>query len=252
MSTYLWGEDCGDTPWTVVVEEDGDVAYAYLLRDQKIVSHVWLYNAHRNSSKQELAALVAADVTVRPLRFEVSVRAIWREATAERVVVEIWLYGRLHACLSSDSSPGWCRLAKTDGPLALAPPPDLDSQSAALLPSRMETFVHEVASLHPALADDLRVHLGDDGELLPHVYFGDVVRFVEASTHARAERPDDFDAVTALLERIEDCLQHAGPDVLDLLHASFLEPLSYEPDVFAVLKPLFGPRLRHLARSHRG
>jgi hypothetical protein len=31
-------------PWKVMVEDDGVVAYAYLLRDEEIVGDVWLYN----------------------------------------------------------------------------------------------------------------------------------------------------------------------------------------------------------------
>jgi hypothetical protein len=36
--------DCGSLPFSLIVEDDDRVAYAYLLHNEEIVGDVWLYN----------------------------------------------------------------------------------------------------------------------------------------------------------------------------------------------------------------
>ena len=75
--------DNGATGYSAVFEDDGKVAYAYLLDDGRIVADVWLYNR-----------------------------------AAGQITLHVLIRGQLHATLAPGTKPGWCKLAAKDGPLA--------------------------------------------------------------------------------------------------------------------------------------
>jgi hypothetical protein len=107
----------------VILEDDGRVAYAYLLAGEKIVADVWLYNVAEAPAEPDWRApekmpflnpkaYCRADVTLTRLE-ATQVRCVWNPDGAE-----IMLDGALAARLTIGQKPGWSRLAAKSGPLA--------------------------------------------------------------------------------------------------------------------------------------
>jgi hypothetical protein len=111
-----------------VFDDDGRVAYAYLLKQDEIVSDVWLYNhcsapkvpewSDRSKAPFANPEEFAKNDRFRPVRAADDVALVWVRNKRELAAVEVWVRGELHARLVSGVKPGWCRLALKDGPLA--------------------------------------------------------------------------------------------------------------------------------------
>jgi len=110
----------------IVVEDDGRVAYAYLLENGRIVGDVWLYNvadapvAPEWSHRSKLPFLNPApfcrnDISI-PRVTDVAIRCVWlRDQT---LVVDVF-FSEVHvARLRRGAKPGWSLLAAREGPLA--------------------------------------------------------------------------------------------------------------------------------------
>jgi hypothetical protein len=111
----------------VVVEDDERVAYGYLLKGEKIISDVWLYNRgsapvdpewtdpdgapFRNPVGYVDPAIVVPANSVAEVTFRWTTRNGLRN-------VDIFLRGTLLGRLEEGSRPGWAALARVDGPLA--------------------------------------------------------------------------------------------------------------------------------------
>jgi hypothetical protein len=124
-----------DSPWNVVIEDDGRVAYAYLRRAKEIVGDVWLYNRGEAPFEPEWsdrsrapfanprAFVVPAGLDPIAEAEECSVE--WRfEAGGEMLQALVSIRGDVVAALWPGAKPGWSKLAAKDGPLALARRPD--------------------------------------------------------------------------------------------------------------------------------
>ncbi len=136
-SRILVSDDLPGTSYSVVVEDDGRVAYAYLREKERIIADVWLYN--RCNAPQE------ADWTdpskapfLNPISHAIDdsqgfieerrdVDAVWHEDAAMSVTIRI--RGVDWAVLIPGARPGWCRLARKAGPLA-RPLAELKSEPA--------------------------------------------------------------------------------------------------------------------------
>jgi hypothetical protein len=108
---------------TVVIEDDGRVAYAYLRRGGEIVADVWLYNVA--ATPEEPTWTDRSEVPyLNPRRY--CTREEFPRITANTRVtcsvvseqVEIRVEGQLIARLQPGIKPGWSRLARMNGPLA--------------------------------------------------------------------------------------------------------------------------------------
>lgn len=115
---------------TVVIEDDRNTAYAYLLNaDKEIVGDVWLYN-HGKAPQFEPwrkptippfanpEAFVRSDELFSPPTNSDEFSIEWQPKKLCSADVAILLNGELFAALTSGSRPGWSRLALVDGPLA--------------------------------------------------------------------------------------------------------------------------------------
>lgn len=107
---------------SVIIEDDGRVAYAYLRQGTKIVGDVWLYNV--------LTAPEAVDWNDRgqmpflnpgkyardepPIRIDSRLRIAWTVSGASLYSGDVLL-----ARLEINRRPGWSRQARIPGPLAL-------------------------------------------------------------------------------------------------------------------------------------
>ena len=119
-----------DTRYSAVFEDNGTVAYAYLLVDNKIAGDVWLYNdgdppdSHPWADRSSRPPFANPKEFVRTDRFQVvqtsdEVRFNWEYAGDGAVIgVQVWIREQLHARITPGSKPGWCRLAGKDSPVA--------------------------------------------------------------------------------------------------------------------------------------
>ncbi|MGH8990162.1 MAG: DUF7674 family protein [Acidimicrobiia bacterium] len=111
-------------------------------------------------------------------------------------------------------------------------------------------LVDRLVGKFPVLEPLLREHLADNfGEVLPHVFFGDLSRYVVATfdrtSHGRStvESPDAAQ-LRQLIGELDEAFV-AGPDeVSELIAASFLENLPREGETGEGVRALLGPRLR--------
>jgi hypothetical protein len=117
----------GPRPWSVVVEDDGRVAYAYLLRDGKITTDVWLYNrvsapdgfdpAERGKPPRNPAKYCIVPAP-EPIHDEREVEVAWDARGGELKSVIILVRGAPAARLAPNVRPGWSAGAARDGPAA--------------------------------------------------------------------------------------------------------------------------------------
>jgi len=117
----------GPGDYAVVVEDDGRVAFAYLLEGREIVGDIWLYNRAEAPETPEWGSRGAAPY-LNPKAFvssdefqlphgEADFDFEWFEAEGEPHV-HILVRDGAHAAMKPGSKPGWCILAARDGPLA--------------------------------------------------------------------------------------------------------------------------------------
>jgi len=130
MSQFLTQIPCEfDAAYSVLIEDDGRVAYAYLLEYGDVIGDVWLYN-------QELAPLdsnwfnqqtpylnpaeyLAENAAIKPIKNETEMRCEWlASANDGSIEVGISIRDRFIAQISSGSKPGWSVLVVKNGPLA--------------------------------------------------------------------------------------------------------------------------------------
>lgn len=114
---------------SVVFEDDGRVAYAYVVRDEKIIADVWVYNRVAAPTEPEWVSpdrapfanardFVREDADdLAPASTEADVSLEWRGDGHQRVAI-VRLRGRVVAKVGPGMKPGFAVLARRDGPLA--------------------------------------------------------------------------------------------------------------------------------------
>lgn len=130
MSNFFGVYECDfDSKYSVTVEDDGRVAYAYLLENNEhVVSDVWLYNQQdpplnadwRESDMPFLNPqdfLLAAENCM-PLLKTSDVIVNWNCPDNKIIIAIIFIREQLTAILQTGTSPGWSAFVKKDGPLA--------------------------------------------------------------------------------------------------------------------------------------
>jgi hypothetical protein len=115
--------------FSIIIDDDGRVAYAYLCENEDIIGDVWLYNQSSSPLKnnwkdtEEMPFLNPEDFikeNLPPIENDNNVEAIWVPSEDGETVlkVEIFIRGRLIAKMAPKSLPGWSKLVTKDGPLA--------------------------------------------------------------------------------------------------------------------------------------
>lgn len=130
MSTFFYETSCNDGLHKCVVEDNGRVAYAYLIRENRMIGDLWLYNQAQSPVEPEWrdrtkmpflnpVPFVQMSSMAQPLQSGGDVAAEW-EIGADGVAmrVKLFLYGQLYGVLAPAAKPGWCVAAVKDGPLA--------------------------------------------------------------------------------------------------------------------------------------
>jgi len=131
MSQFLTQISCEfDEAYSLLIEDDGRVAYAYLLEYGDVIGDVWLYNqasapVDSNWFDQQTpylnpAEYLTKDAAIKHINNENEIRCEWL-ASADDGSIEVGIYIRdkFIAQVSSGSKPGWSILVMKDGPLAL-------------------------------------------------------------------------------------------------------------------------------------
>jgi hypothetical protein len=116
--------------FSVVFEDDGRVAYAYLLdRNKEIVADVWVYNSSETpreaewSDRQRMPFVNPADFVRNDVAYEraggaFDVEVGWEMVDISTPKASVFIQGKLLAVLTPGAKPGWSLLAAQDGPLA--------------------------------------------------------------------------------------------------------------------------------------
>jgi len=131
MSVYydqFYCSPCNE--YSIIIEDDGRVCYAYLMLKDKIVGDVWIYNRaitpiKAEWNKEEIPFLnpteyAKTDIVMRPVnnKDDIKIDSIFIDNNCTLDQVKIFIHGNLVAILRHGSKPGWSINAKKDGPIA--------------------------------------------------------------------------------------------------------------------------------------
>jgi hypothetical protein len=95
-------------------------------------------------------------------------------------------------------------------------------------------FCFELASEFAVVKSLLDAHLDEFGELLPHVFFGDLTRLVLTDVASRV-------GIVTALERSFSC----DPSIQNLIAVSFIENLESRSQLDLALKDVEAPNIRN-------
>jgi hypothetical protein len=115
--------------YSVVVEDNGKVAYAYLYVDENIIGDVWLYNQQQAPLEERWqpedmpflnpVGYLKENVCIKPIKSDHDINCHWGlDPNNELLHVMLFLKEELVAKLEPNSKPGWSTLVKKNGPLA--------------------------------------------------------------------------------------------------------------------------------------
>jgi hypothetical protein len=106
----------------LMLEDDGNVAYAYLLEGEEIVGDVWLYNVAESPLEVEWDPSAMPFLNPKKFCREDKVPRMREESLVDckwsSRGVEVTIDGVLMARLEVGAKPGWSKLAACSGPLA--------------------------------------------------------------------------------------------------------------------------------------
>ena len=105
--------------------------------------------------------------------------------------------------------------------------------------SNGELFVKRLLRAVPELNAVYDESLEDNDMLLPHVFMGDVTRFIAAE----AGRTSGTSILQRFLRHLENELSAGDAEAIELIRASFIENLIGEKAVVNKLMPLMEPSL---------
>jgi hypothetical protein len=118
-----------DSNYSLIIEDDGRVAYAYLMEYGDIIGDVWLYNHQEANEASRLnnqqmpwlnpTEYLKNEASIAPITNKNDVRCEWNESPNDGLIeVSITLHDKFIAQIVSGSKPGWSVLVAKDGPLA--------------------------------------------------------------------------------------------------------------------------------------
>ncbi len=117
-----------DKDFSVIIESNESVAYAYLLKEEQIVGDVWLYNLdvppnQSNWNRNDMPFLnplefLDPNIPFKPPLEEEDFQVRWGGEKLEDLNARIYIRETLIAILQYGSLPGFSSLVAKDGPLA--------------------------------------------------------------------------------------------------------------------------------------
>jgi len=131
MSDFFIQVFCGENEsYSLIIEDDGRVCYAYLLQRDDIIGDVWLYNQEDtplivNWQKTEEMPFLNPKEFVKtnlsPIQNEDEINLNWFLSEDKMLLqaVEIQINQKPTAKISEGALPGWSKNVNKDGPLAM-------------------------------------------------------------------------------------------------------------------------------------
>lgn len=113
-------------------------------------------------------------------------------------------------------------------------------------PSTVEC-INRLLERVPEIRDMYDEHIQDNDEILPHVFLGDVTRFVVQQV--RSGETGTLNHVARILDIFEQYMASGDDHVKELISVSFVENLAGHEDALAILKKLVGPNLENEFKS---
>lgn len=118
-----------DNYYSLKIEDDGRVAYAYLYEGEDVIGDVWLYNVQEAPQTsfwlpEDMPFLnpkeyLSKDANIKPIQQESDIRCEWTESKDDGLIeVGIYIRDKFIASAAAGSKPGWSVLVAKDGPLA--------------------------------------------------------------------------------------------------------------------------------------
>lgn len=112
--------------YSIIIEDNGKVCYAYLLNNQIIIGDVWLYNqedtpetvAWDNRSKMPFLNPYTTKEQPAPVKSDSDILVLWQYEATSLKQVRILIRNELIAILEPGLKPGYSKLTNTDNPLA--------------------------------------------------------------------------------------------------------------------------------------
>ena len=132
IEEFTWKFLDENSGFSVMFEDDGRVAYAYILDpDGNIVGDVWLYNRCAAPAEPEWhdksqlpfanpASFVRGEARIKPVSNVCDVSVQWKLMDDGQPRANILIRNHLAGVLSNGSKPGWSTQASRNGPLAKA------------------------------------------------------------------------------------------------------------------------------------
>jgi hypothetical protein len=116
---------------SAIFEQDGRVAYAYLLEQEEFISDVWLYNVDYTPQKPEWkdrlcempfrnSIQYVSSPVFKPVIDSNEVHVNWIENNDGNIILNIFVRGELMGILHKGCKPGWSKIASLDSPIAKA------------------------------------------------------------------------------------------------------------------------------------
>ena len=99
----------------------------------------------------------------------------------------------------------------------------------------------------PELKQRYDEHISANDEILPHIFLGDVTRFVIEASGEGAIGSED--SVCRILNYFEHSMCNSDECVRELISVSFIENLTGHKNVVGQLIPLMGPSLKNELES---
>jgi hypothetical protein len=116
------------------------------------------------------------------------------------------------------------------------------------IPPSTITCVGKLLEQVPELRSVYDEHIHDNDELLPHMFFGDVTRYVVQQVHSGEMGPST--PVGRIFDSLERFMAFGDDQVKELVSVSFIENLAAYDDVLTVLRGLLGPNLEKELKNH--
>ena len=121
--------------------------------------------------------------------------------------------------------------------------PFLDIEFGTIVSQKTASLVRQIAARFPGLIPILEEHLKDNEEILPHVFFGDLTRYIE-SLHSMGEVTGSPAELSAILQCLEDAFATGDTELQELVSVSFLEHLPQATEPGAELRKMLGENMR--------
>jgi len=110
-----------------------------------------------------------------------------------------------------------------------------------------ENILEALRANIPAFAALYEEHIAKYDEALPHVLFGDLVRFLD--NEVRVNGPDSA-VLAQTMGLLERAIGSQDPRLQELVAVSFIENLEPGAPTFAAFRRLFGPNLEAQFAAH--